>query len=127
MTEQRFFICGRCGNIVAFVHSSGAPLSCCGEQMKEIVPNSVDAAQEKHVPVIEQDGSKVTVTVGSIAHPMETDHYIQWISLQTEEGNQRKELKPGNEPKSVFMLNDGDKAIAAFAYCNKHGLWKKSI
>ena len=127
MTAQRFFVCKHCGNIIAFVHASGARVTCCGDVMQEIVPNSTDAAQEKHVPVIEVSGNVVTVTVGSAAHPMTAEHYIQWISLESAEGNQRKELKPGAAPKAVFVLNDGDKPMAAFAYCNLHGLWKKEL
>ena len=127
MTAQRFFVCKHCGNIIAFVHASGAPVTCCGDVMQEIVPNSTDAAQEKHVPVIEVSGNVVTVTVGSAAHPMTAEHYMQWISLESAEGNQRKELKPGSAPKAVFVLNDGDKPMAAFAYCNLHGLWKKEL
>jgi desulfoferrodoxin len=78
MTAQRFFVCKHCGNIIAFVHASGAPVTCCGDVMTEIVPNSTDAAQEKHVPVIEVNGNVVTVTVGSTLHPMTDEHYIQW-------------------------------------------------
>ncbi len=127
MTAQRFFICKHCGNIIAFVHASGVPVICCGEPMHELLPNTTDAAQEKHVPVIEVKGNVVTVTVGSVAHPMIEEHYIQWISLETKQGNQRKELKPGAEPKAVFTLVDGDEPMAAFAYCNLHGLWKKEL
>jgi superoxide reductase len=127
MTEQKFFICKHCGNIIAFVHASGAPITCCGDVMQELVPNSTDAAQEKHVPVVEVNGNVVTVTVGSTAHPMTDEHYIQWISLQSGEGNQRKELKPGAAPKAVFVLAEGDKPAAAYAYCNLHGLWKKEV
>lgn len=127
MTTQRFFICKHCGNIIAFVHASGVPVICCGEPMQELLPNTTDASQEKHVPVIEVKGNVVTVTVGSVAHPMIEEHYIQWISLETRQGNQRKELKPGAEPKATFALADGDEPLAAFAYCNLHGLWKKEL
>lgn len=127
MTNQKFFICRHCGNIIAYVRNSGVPVICCGEKMQEIVPNTVEASKEKHIPVIETNGNTVTVTVGSVAHPMEEKHFIQWISLESEEGNQRKELKPGMEPKAVFALKDGDRPVAAYAYCNLHGLWKKDI
>ena len=94
--------------------------------MKELVANTTDAATEKHVPVVEIDGNLVTVSVGSVTHPMEEKHYIQWISLQTEQGNQRKALKPGQEPKVTFAMAPGDKFVAAYEYCNLHGLWKKA-
>ena len=114
---MKFYICNHCGNIIAYVKSSGVPVVCCGEKMQELVPNTTDAAVEKHVPVIQIDGSKVTVTVGSAEHPMIPEHYIQWIA-------QRKELQPGQKPQAEFMLCEGDEAEAAYAYCNLHGLWK---
>ena len=123
--EMRFYKCEVCGNIIAMVHSSGAPVSCCGQNMKEIIPNTTDAAVEKHVPVYAVSGNTVEVQIGSALHPMTEAHYIQWISLQTKNGNQRKELKPGNEPKTCFSLCDGDEILAVYAYCNLHGLWKK--
>ena len=121
---MKFYICNHCGNIIAYVKSSGVPVVCCGEKMQELVPNTTDAAVEKHVPVIQIDGSKVTVTVGSAEHPMIPEHYIQWISIETKEGNQRKILKPGEAPKAVFAMTEGDELIAAYEYCNLHGLWK---
>ncbi len=127
MTGQRFFICRRCGNIVAFIHRSGVPVVCCGENMQEIIPNSVDAAGEKHLPVISVEGNTVTVAVGSAPHPMSAEHYIQWISLECEHGNQRKELAPGDEPKAVFELSADDCPLAAYAYCNLHSLWKSEL
>ncbi len=127
MTAQRFFFCKHCGNIIAFVHASGAPVSCCGEPMQEILPNTTDAAQEKHVPVIEVNGSVVAVSIGSVEHPMTDAHFIQWVSLESKQGNQRKELHPGDAPKAVFVLAEGDEPVAAFAYCNLHGLWKKEL
>lgn len=123
--EQRFFICEHCGNIIAMVKSSGVPVVCCGEKMKELIPGTTDAALEKHVPVFEVKDNKVFVTVGEVAHPMIPEHYIEWISLQTNHGNQRKELHPGQEPKAVFALCDGDEVKAVYAYCNLHRLWKK--
>lgn len=123
--EQKFYKCAHCGKIIAVVKETGVPVMCCGQKMDELVPNTTDAAQEKHVPVIEVDGNIVTVTVGSVLHPMQLEHYIEWISLHTKEGNQRKELKPGDAPKAVFALVDGDEVESAYAYCNLHGLWKK--
>ena len=97
---------------------------CCGQKMTELVPNTTEAATEKHIPVCSVEGNKVTVTVSTVEHPMQEEHYIQWISLETKQGNQRKVLKPGDAPKAEFMICDGDEVITAYAYCNLHGLWK---
>ena len=127
MKQHRFYVCKHCGNLVGLIHDAGVPLVCCGEKMTELVPNTTDAAGEKHVPVAEISGDKVTVKVGSVAHPMTEEHSIQWIYLQTEHGGQRKALMPGSAPEAVFALAGGDKAVAAFAYCNLHGLWKADL
>ena len=121
---MRFYKCSHCGNIIAFVDNKGVPVKCCGEKMEEIVANTVDAAKEKHVPVIKVDGNLVTVTVGDVAHPMLAEHSILWVALETKQGAQRKELAVGSEPKVQFALVDGDEVKAAYAYCNLHGLWK---
>jgi superoxide reductase len=121
---MKFYICKHCGNIVAMVKESGAPISCCGEKMSEIIPGTTDAAVEKHVPVIEVNGNIVTVTVGEVIHPMMPEHYIEWIAISTNKGNQRKQLKPGEEPKACFALCEGEQVEAAYAYCNLHSLWK---
>ena len=122
--EQRFFVCEVCGNIVAMVKPSGVPVMCCGRKMTEIVPNTTDAAQEKHVPVYAVEGNLVKVRVGSAAHPMIAAHYIEWVSLQTKAGNQRKALVVDGAPEVTFALTDGDEVEAVYAYCNLHGLWK---
>ena len=122
--EQRFFVCETCGNIIAMVKPSGVPVMCCGKKMKEIVPNTTDAAQEKHVPVWTKEGNLVKVQVGSVAHPMIPAHYIEWVNLQTKAGNQRKALSPEQAPEVTFALTDGDEVEAVYAYCNLHGLWK---
>ena len=121
---MQFYKCARCGNIIAYIKDSGARVSCCGEVMQPIVPNTTEAAVEKHVPVITVDGGTVTVTVSTVEHPMLDVHYIEWIVLETEQGRQRKTLKPGEKPVAVFSLAEGDKVTAAYAYCNLHGLWK---
>ncbi|MCR5116761.1 MAG: desulfoferrodoxin [Lachnospiraceae bacterium] len=121
---MKFYRCNHCGQIVAVVKKTGVPIVCCGEQMQEIVPGTTDAAVEKHVPVYEVNGNIVTVSVGSVAHPMIEEHYIEWVALQTKAGNQRKALTPGSEPKVSFALTDGDEVVAVYAYCNLHGLWK---
>ena len=126
MKEQRFLICKHCGNIVAVVEDAGVDVICCGEKMQELVPNTVDAATEKHVPVVTIDGCKVTVQVGEVPHPMLEEHYIQWIFVKTEKGGQRKLLTPGSEPKAEFCLVD-DKILEVYEYCNLHGLWKTTM
>ncbi|MBR3867203.1 MAG: desulfoferrodoxin [Butyricicoccus sp.] len=122
--EQKFYVCAHCGNIIAYVKDSGVPVMCCGQKMTEMIPGTTDASQEKHVPVYEVKDNVVTVTVGSVEHPMLPEHYIQWVSLQTKQGNQRKLLEPGQPPKVCFALCEGDEVEAVFEYCNLHGLWK---
>lgn len=121
---MKFFQCAHCGNIIAYVEDKGVPVMCCGEKMQEIIPGSVDAATEKHVPLLEQTGVYVTVKVGSVDHPMLPEHHIGWIALETKAGNQRKLLAPGEAPQVCFALCPGDEPIAAYAWCNLHGLWK---
>jgi superoxide reductase len=123
----KFYRCEKCGNIVALVENGGGTLVCCGEPMKELVANTTDAATEKHVPVVEVSGSTVTVTVGSVIHPMTEEHHIAWIALETNQGIQCKALNHTGEPKAVFSLAAGEKAVAAYEYCNLHGLWKKEV
>ena len=122
---QKFFKCEICGNIIAMVEESGVPIECCGQEMTELTPNTSDGAQEKHVPVIAADGDLVRISVGEISHPMLPAHYIEWISIETQQGNQRKLLAAGQEPSLEFALVPGDQLKAAYAYCNLHGLWKK--
>ena len=123
---QKFFICEHCGNMVGMIHNAGVPLVCCGQKMTELVANTTDAAKEKHVPVVKQEGDTVLVEVGSTSHPMGADHLIEWIYLETEQGGQRKALSPDAAPKASFVLKD-DKPLAAFAYGNLHGLWKTEL
>ena len=122
--EQMFYICEHCGNIIAKVHDSGVPVVCCGQPMTRIVPGASDGAYEKHVPVYTVEDNIVTVTVGSVEHPMVEAHFIEWIALQTTSGNQRKTLKPGDAPKATFAICPGDEVLAVLAYCNLHSLWK---
>ena len=122
--EMKFYRCKKCGQIVAIVEKKACPIMCCGEPMEEIVPGTTDAAVEKHVPVFEVKDNKVYVTVGEVAHPMLAEHYIEWIALQTKNGNQRKKLNPEEEPKAVFAILEDDEVLAVYAYCNLHGLWK---
>lgn len=122
--EKKFYVCKVCGNLVGLVHNGGGPLNCCGQPMQELVANTTDAAQEKHVPVVEQQGANITVKVGSVAHPMLPEHFIQWIYVETEKGGQRVNLSPGEAPEAHFVLAAGDKLAAVYEYCNLHGLWK---
>lgn len=103
------------------------PVSAAGEELAELVPGSVDAAAEKHVPVIEQNGNLVTVTVSSVDHPALPEHHIEWIILETREGGQKKMIPVGEKAQAVFALTEGDEVVAAYEYCNLHGLWKKEV
>ena len=120
--RAKFFICKHCGNFITFIKESGAPLTCCGDHMNEVVPNTVDAAVEKHVPVVEEIDGKLVVKVGSVEHPMTSEHYIQWIYVETETCNYIKYLTPEDKPTADFVVEDA--VIAVYEYCNLHGLWK---
>lgn len=122
--EMKFYRCPVCGQIIALVKATGSPVVCCGQPMQEMIPCSTDAALEKHVPVYEVKNGKVHVKVGSVAHPMLEEHYIEWVSLQTKFGNQRKALTPGSAPEVCFSICEGDEVEAVYAYCNLHSLWK---
>jgi superoxide reductase len=119
-----FYRCKHCGQIVAIVKETKVPIKCCGEDMEEIIPGTTDAAVEKHVPVLSVSDGKAVVTVGSVAHPMLPEHYIEWIAIVTKNGNQRVILKPDQEPKAEFALLPGDEVLEVYAYCNLHSLWK---
>ena len=110
--------------MVGSIKKTGCDVFCCGEPMEELIPGTTDAAVEKHVPAFTVNGNIVDVTVGSVEHPMLDAHYIEWIALETEQGAQRKTLKPGDAPKASFALTEGDKVVAVYAYCNLHSLWK---
>ncbi len=124
MKELKFFICEHCKNIVEMVQDHGVPILCCGEKMKQLTPNTSDGATEKHVPVVETSGSKITVKVGSVEHPMTEEHHIAWIAIHTNSGVQKKYLKTTDKPEATFALADGESLVAAYEYCNLHGLWK---
>lgn len=104
------------------LQDSSCPTMCCGKEMELLKANTTDAAQEKHVPVVTREGNKITVTVGSVEHPMSEEHYIQWIALVTETGFRIAYLNPGDAPKADFLAEEPVKAV--YAYCNLHGLWK---
>lgn len=123
MTQlNQIYKCEVCGNIVEVVHASQGELVCCGQPMKLMTENTVDAAKEKHVPVIEKSGNKVTVKVGSVTHPMEEKHYIEFIELMADGKVYRKFLKPGEAPEATFEVTAAQ--VTAREYCNLHGLWK---
>lgn len=121
---MKFLRCPICGKIIAVVNDTPVPTICCGKPMEELVPNTQDGAVEKHVPVFEAKDNIVHVKVGSVEHPMMDNHYIQWIAVQTNLGNQRKVLKPGEKPEASFALLPGEKVLAVLEYCNLHGLYK---
>ena len=123
----KFYRCDHCGNIVTFLNDAGVPVMCCGQKMTELVPNTSDGAGEKHVPVVAVDGSRVTVQVGSVEHPMLEAHYIQWIIIETKQGYQKKTLAPEQKPVAEFALAAGDEVVGAYEYCNLHGLWKAEV
>lgn len=121
--HMKFYKCEVCGKIVAVVNERNVPTICCGQPMQELVPNTKDGAHEKHIPVVEVKGNLVHVKVGEVEHPMLENHYIEWIVLKTNFGNQRKQLKPGEKPEACFALLEGEKVEEVLEYCNLHGLY----
>ena len=126
MKNPKFYICRHCGNQVEMIHDAGVNPICCGQKMEELIPNTVDASGEKHIPVVNVENGVVTVNVGSVDHPMADVHYIEWVYVQTEKGGLRKDLSPGETPRVSFQLGE-EKAVAVYAYCNLHGLWKTEL
>ena len=122
----KFYVCSHCGNLVDVIHDAGVPLMCCGQKMDPLVPNTVEASGEKHLPVVTVAPGKVKVNVGSAAHPMVEEHSIQWVYLETDQGGQRKALNPGDAPEVTFAL-DQEKPLRVYAYCNLHGLWMTEL
>ncbi|HHZ01545.1 MAG TPA: desulfoferrodoxin FeS4 iron-binding domain-containing protein [Tissierellia bacterium] len=125
--KEKFFICETCGNLVELVLEGGGTLVCCGNEMKELIGNVEEASYEKHIPEVKVDGNKVRVQIGSVIHPMTEEHYIQFIYLVTKLGVQRVCLSPGEDPIAEFVLAEGDEVVAAYEFCNLHGLWKKEM
>ncbi len=119
--------CEKCGKMVAVIKKSPCDTFCCGEPMTELTANTTEAAFEKHIPAVTVEGNLVNVTVGEVEHPMIEAHYIEWIMLETKQGRQRKVLAPNEPPKASFALTEDDAPVAAYAYCNLHGFWKKEI
>lgn len=123
MCETKFYICEHCGNLIGMIHNAGVPVMCCGQKMTKLEPGTTDAAAEKHVPVIAFEGTTVTVAIGEVEHPMTEAHHIAWVYLLTDQGAQRKCLPVEGAPFVTFALSEGEKPLAAYAYCNLHGLW----
>ena len=126
MANAKFFKCKYCGNVIEKHHVGRGEIDCCGADMQELVPNTVDAGREKHIPVVEINDGIVKVRVGSIEHPMAPDHWIEWIYLETDHGSQIKHLDPGAAPEVEFAFGK-EVPLAVYAYCNLHGLWKADI
>lgn len=122
--KQKFYRCAICGQIVAMVKETGVPIMCCGAPMQEIIAGTTEASLEKHIPEYKVEGGVVKVNVGAVEHPMIPEHYIEWVSLQTKKGNQRKALKANDKPYVEFLIAEDDEVEAVYAYCNLHGLWK---
>lgn len=121
-TRNEIYKCAICGNIVEVMHASGGTLSCCGQPMNRMNENTVDASQEKHVPVITKTDGGYLVTVGSVEHPMEEKHYIEWIELITDNEVLIKYLKPGDKPQAEFKTTASE--VYAREYCTLHGNWR---
>ena len=121
----RFYKCNHCGNVIQKVVDSKVPVVCCGEKMTELIPGTVDASVEKHLPVVTWiDDKTIKVQVGSVAHPMSAEHHIAFIYVETENGGIRVDLK--DTPEAVVVLGD-EKPVAVYEYCNLHGLWKAEL
>jgi superoxide reductase len=120
MSNVRFYECKECGLLALSFNGKEIP------GLKELVPNTVDASGEKHLPVVQLEGDKLVARIGSVEHPMVPEHFIQWVYLLTDKGGQRKNLVPGSDPKVKFALGD-EKPVAVYAYCNLHGLWKSDL
>lgn len=124
--NNKFYVCEHCGNMVEMIHNTGVPMICCGQKMTKMEAGVVEASHEKHIPVANVEGNRVTVKIGSVEHPMAEEHSILWVYLQTDKGGQRKHLEVGQAPVVTFALSE-EKPIAVYAYCNLHGLWKAEI
>ena len=124
--QPQFFRCAHCGQVISMLAGKGVPVFCCGQPMDLLAPNTVDAAQEKHLPVVSRAGDTLTVRVGSADHPMLEAHHIEWIYLHMDNGGQRRILPADGAPEAVFCTAQG-RPLEAYAYCNLHGLWKTDI
>ncbi len=123
----KFFTCPECGKIVGLVQEGAPETICCGKPMVELGPKASGEGEIKHVPVVKEEGTTVTVTVGEVAHPMDEKHYIDWVYMLTDQGAQRKVLHPGNAPVAVFHLSEKEVVLAVYAHCTLHGLWQAKL
>lgn len=126
MNDVKFYICKHCKNIIVKINDAGVPVMCCGEKMTLLEPGTVEASKEKHIPVIEKDGERVKISVGSEAHPMLEEHSIMWIYLLTDKGGYIKYLNAEEKPE-VYFYTPGETPVKAYAYCNLHGLWEAAV
>ena len=124
--KTKFYVCSHCRNIAEMVYDTDIALYCCGDKMQELVPNTVEASGEKHIPAVKVGDGVVEVNVGSVDHPMEEIHCIEWVQLVTDKGSYRKWLNPGQAPNVRFLVR-GEQPVAVYAYCNLHGLWKTEL
>ncbi len=124
--SKKFYICRHCGNLIEKIHDAGVSVICCGEKMTELVPNTTEAAGEKHLPVVTVEDGAVHVNVGAVTHPMSEEHHIAWVYVETKAGGMRHDLAANDAPEATFMVGD-DTPVAVYAYCNLHGLWMTPI
>ena len=124
-TNKSFYRCSICGNLVGLINRGGGELVCCGQPMNLLTANTTEASTEKHIPVLTRDGNNLHVEVGSVAHPMLPEHYIQWICIAQGNLTQRTSLDPGDPPAADFVICDGP--VVVYEYCNLHGLWKAEL
>lgn len=125
--KMEFYKCNACGQVIAKMKDTGVDIICCGEPMTKIEPKTKEEGlTEKHLPVFVCVDNRCAVFIGDKPHPSTNDHYIEWIAIKTNMGNQRKCLKPGDAPKAVFHLHDGEEVEEVYAYCNLHSLWKST-
>lgn len=127
MKKARFYYCPICGNIVEKVHDSGNDIECCGRPMLELSAGITDGKTEWHVPFCEMKDGVLHVRVGEQEHPMTEEHHIEWVEIVTSMGVARKYFKPGCKPEACFLMHENEKLCAAYAYCNKHKLWKLNV
>lgn len=121
---MKFYICKHCGQIITKLKDKNIPNICCGEYMTELVAGVTEASTEKHIPVYKIDNNIVKVNIGSVPHPMTSEHYIEWVCLETKKGFQINHLKPEDQPETQFAITNDDEILSVYAYCNLHSLWK---
>ncbi len=124
---EKLAVCEVCGNVAVKAYDSGVPMVCCGKKMMELVANTTEAATEKHLPCVSVKGQEVSVNIGEVSHPMSEAHLINWVLLHTKEGWKYQKLTSTDQPVANFVLSENDGVLAAYAYCNLHGLWKTAI